>query len=107
LAGISALIDRLGTPVTRDDVMARMPELMLRFAFMDGNVPRSAAIHFLDEFERALSAYVADLRIDLERMNSKVSLHTGLLAFQSGIEGFEAQLSWAQRARIQLAEESR
>src|ERR1039458_8829965 len=31
----------------------------------------------------------------------------GLPAYQSGIEGFEAQLAWARRARARLAEEAR
>jgi|SRR5208282_335132 len=105
--GIAVLVEWLERPVTRDDVIWRMPEVMLRFAFMDTNVPRSTAIRFLGEFEQSLGAYVADLRIDLERMNSKMPINTGLLAFQSGIEGFEAQLSWARKARARLAEEAR
>ena len=84
-----------------------MPEVMLRFAFMDTNVPRSTAIRFLGDFEQLLAAYVGELRIDLERMSSKMPINTGLLAFQSGIEGFEAQLSWARDARARLAEEAR
>lgn len=106
-AGITVLVEWLERPVTRDDVLWRMPEVMLRFAFMDTNVPRSTALRFLSEFELALGAYVAELRIDLERMSSKVPINTGLLAFQSGIEGFEAQLSWARKARARLAEEAR
>ena len=106
-AGDAALIERLSLPVTRDDVIWRMQELMLRFAFMDGNVPRSTALRFLDEFEQAMGAYVADLRIDHKRMSSAMPLNTGLLAFQSGIEAMEAQLAWARRARSRLAEEAR
>lgn len=106
-AGIAVLIEWLERPVTRDDVLWRMPEVMLRFAFMDTNVPRATALRFLNEFELALGAYVAELRIDLERMSSKMPINTGLLAFQSGIEGFEAQLSWARKARVRLAEEAR
>jgi DNA-binding PadR family transcriptional regulator len=106
-AGQTVLVKWLEQPLTREDVVWRMQEVMLRFAFMDGNVPRSTAIRFLDEFEQALGAYVADLRIDHERMISKMPVHTGLLAFQSGIEGMEAQLGWARRARAQLAEEER
>lgn len=106
-AGEAALIEQLSLPVTRDEVIWHMPDLMLRFAFMDTNVPRTTALRFLNEFELALGAYVADLRIDLERMTTKMSLNTGLLAFQSGIEGFEAQLSWARKARALLAEEAR
>ncbi len=90
--------------VTRDDVIWRMPELMLRFAFMDGNVPRATTLRFLDQFEQALAAYVAELRIEFERSSSKMPLNTGLLAFESGIEGMEAQLGWARRARSRLME---
>ena len=106
-AGTAVLAEWLERPVTRDDVIWRMQEVMLRFAFMDANVPRSTAIRFLGEFEKALGAYVAELRVDLEHMNSKMPINTGLLAFQSGIEGFEAQLSWARKARARLAEEAR
>ncbi len=60
--GESVLMARLGLPVTREDVIWRMPELMLRFALMDGNAPRSTALRFLEEFEQALGTYVADLR---------------------------------------------
>jgi len=106
-AGKTVLVEWLERPVTRDDVIWRMPEVMLRFAFMDTNAPRSTAIRFLSEFDQALGTYVAELRIDLERMSSKMPINTGLLAFQSGIEGFEAQLSWARKARARLAEEAR
>src|SRR5208282_1930426 len=40
-SGSDALITWLNQPVTRDDVILRVSELMLRFAFMDGNVPRT------------------------------------------------------------------
>jgi DNA-binding PadR family transcriptional regulator len=93
-------------PVSREDVMWRLPELMLRFAYMDGHVPRSAACRFLGDFARELAGYVAELRTQLEAMQSKAALHTGVLAFESGILAMEAQLEWAQRARARLTEES-
>jgi len=102
--GDAALIAWLNRPVTRDDLIWRNPELILRFAFMDGNVPRSTALRFLDQFEQALGVYVAELRAEFQRMISAIPINTGLLAFQSGIEGMEAQLAWARRVRSQLAE---
>ncbi|MGA2169928.1 MAG: PadR family transcriptional regulator [Terracidiphilus sp.] len=105
--GESSLVAWLERPVTREDVIWRLPELMLRFAFMDGNVPRSAALRFLGDFEQALAAYAGELRADFERISSQMPLSTGLLAFQSGIEGFEAQLSWVRQARARLAEDAR
>jgi DNA-binding PadR family transcriptional regulator len=106
-AGRETLVARISLPVTRQDVIWQLPELMLRFAFMDGNVPRATAIRFLTDFERELGGYVEELRGQWEQMGSLVSIHTGVLAFQSGIEGFEAQLEWARRSRALLAEEPR
>jgi len=103
-AGLKALVAWIGEPVTRDEVVLREAALMLRFAYMDGNVPRSVACRFLADFEREKAAYVAELRAQFEEMRSKFPLHTGVLAFQSGIEQMEAQLSWARSARARLAE---
>jgi DNA-binding PadR family transcriptional regulator len=104
--GTAALNEWLSRNLSHDDVVLRLQELMLRFAFMDGNVPRSTAIRFLEQFERELGNYFEELRGQYEQMRSSYPINTGLLAFQSGIEGFEAQLSWARRARLQLAEGS-
>lgn len=106
-SGAGALVAWLSQPVTRDDVVWRLAELMLRFAFMDGNVPRSTAILFLDQFEEGLNSYVGELRGDFERSSSLMPLNTGLLAFQSGIESMESQLSWARRTRLRLVENAK
>jgi hypothetical protein len=101
-AGKEALVTWLDKQVTRDDVVLRVGELMLRFAFMDGNVPRATTIRFLADFERERAIYVAESRAKLEEMRSKAGLHTGVLAYEAGIEGMEAQVSWARRAREQF-----
>ena len=105
--GVTALVDWLSRDVSREDVLFRVSELMLRFAFMDGNVPRSTTIRFLEQFERELSIYAGELRARFERDSSKGTVHTGLLAFQHGVEAMEAQLSWAQKARHRLEEDVR
>ena len=88
--------------MTREDVALRLAEVMLRFSFMDGNVPRSTAIRFLDDYARELGEYLEGLRPQWEAMYKLAPLHTGVLAFQSGIEGMEAQLDWARRTRALL-----
>jgi DNA-binding PadR family transcriptional regulator len=100
--GKEELVAWLSQPVTRDDVIFRLSELMLRFAFMDGNVPRPTTIRFLRDFEREMGIYAAESRGKLEEMRSKVTLHTGVLAYESGIEGMELQVSWARRSRERL-----
>jgi DNA-binding PadR family transcriptional regulator len=102
--GESLLVAWLEQPVTRQGVIWQLPELMLRFAFMDGNVPRSTTRRFLAQLEQELASYAGELRVQFERSLSEISLNTGLLAFQSGVEGFEAQLAWARQARAHLEE---
>src|SRR5580692_6079702 len=70
-AGKQALVAWLSQPVTRDDVVLRVSELMLRFAFMDGNVPRALTIQFLTDLEREKAAHAADQRASLDQMRSK------------------------------------
>ena len=103
-AGKDALIVWLEQELTREDVMLRIAELLLRFAFMDGNVPRSTTIRFLDQFSRELGIYAGQLRAQFEQSSARTPLHTGLLAFELGIKGMETQLAWAQEARARLAE---
>jgi len=105
--GKEALVAWLSQPVTPDDVNLRVSELMLRFAFMDGNVPRAVTIRFLRDFERERAGYAAESRGKLEDMRSKAGLHTGVLAYESGIEGMETQVAWARRAREQLEQAMR
>jgi DNA-binding PadR family transcriptional regulator len=101
-AGKEALVAWVNQPITQDDAVLRVSEIMLRFSMMDGCVPRSTAIQFLADFEREKAIHAAESRVKLEEMRSKIGLHTGVLAYESGIEGMEAQVSWARRAREQL-----
>jgi DNA-binding PadR family transcriptional regulator len=100
--GKEALIAWLSQPITRDDVIHHVSELMLRFAFMDGNVPRAVTIQFLSDFEREQAVYAAESRGKLEEMRSKFPVHTGVLAYEAGIEGMELRVSWARRSRERL-----
>jgi DNA-binding PadR family transcriptional regulator len=104
--GREALVAWLERHVTVDDVANRLSELMLRFAMMDGSVPRTTTIRFLSEFEGQMAIHAADSRAKLEEMRSKAGLHTGVLAYEAGIEGMERQVSWAQRTRKRLEEGS-
>src|SRR5215472_11327892 len=60
--GTAALIAWLEGPVTHDDVIWRLDQTLLRFAFLDGNVKRPVTLNFLEQFERELAPYVRELR---------------------------------------------
>ncbi len=105
--GKAALVAWLEKPVTREDVTLRFAELLLRFAMMDGNVPRTTTVRFLDQFLKELGIYAGELRAQFEETSTRTPLHTGLLAFESGIRGMETQLAWAQEARARLGKDLR
>jgi DNA-binding PadR family transcriptional regulator len=95
--GVSALKKWLSQPVTVEDVIRGMDELMLRFAFMDPVLGRSASREFLSALERELKSYVPTLRQYLKSEQSKMPT-SGRLALESGIRGYEARLRWVRDA---------
>jgi DNA-binding PadR family transcriptional regulator len=102
VSGKKALSDWLQKPVTREDVIWHLDQLMLRFAFLDGNVPRRTTLEFISSFERELDSYIRELRNYARSSGMTETTDTGTLAFQFGIESYEANLSWARRVRKQL-----
>ena len=103
--GKAALVAWLEQEVSPQDVNERLAELLLRFAFMDGNIPRSATVRFLDQLIQGLTERLDKMHTQFRDMSCKVApLHTGLLAFELGIKSMEAQLAWAQGVRARLGE---
>jgi DNA-binding PadR family transcriptional regulator len=96
-AGRRALAAWVGQPLTRADVVWRMDELALRFAFMEQTHTPARALRFLADLEREVRAYLAELRRYRASAAPAMS-RTGLLAFDSGVAGYEGQARWAQVA---------
>lgn len=105
--GATALIAWLQEPVTREDVIWRLDQTMLRFAFLDGNVKRPVTLNFLEQFERGLATYVGELREHEKAFTPETRRSTGYLAFQSGVESYHARLTWLRRVHKQFLEVSR
>jgi DNA-binding PadR family transcriptional regulator len=105
-AGKRALIDWLSQHLTREDIVHRQEELMLRFAFLDGNVERDVTLRFVDQMIAALEEYVKELREYFKKVGPGIMLDTGRLAFESGIQSYESSLSWARSARKKLDKQS-
>jgi DNA-binding PadR family transcriptional regulator len=103
--GKAALVAWLEVPASRERVRFQQPALMLRFAFMDGNVQRTTVLRFLEDFERELSAYTTELRVTFEAMRKQFPNLTGVFALQSGIVSMEAQTAWARETHALLTEE--
>jgi DNA-binding PadR family transcriptional regulator len=105
-AGKRAFVEWLVGTIMRDDVLYRLDELMLRFAFLDGNVEREKTLTFLDELEAGLDSYVKELRLFYKKFGAGIGQETGQLAFESGIQSYEASLNWARSARKRLERQS-
>ncbi len=99
--GRTVLKEHLSQPVTKEDVIWHMDDLMMRFAFMDGVVGREMAVRFLRDFAARIDAHVADLRGYFESARSILPA-CGRLAMENGIQGYEMNAQWARRAIQEL-----
>lgn len=97
-AGIRELKQWLALPPSRDEVMRRMEELSLRFAFMDQVMGQNASVQFLRAMERELEAYVPSLHEYLAAAKSQMPL-SARLVLENGVRGYESQLRWTREAR--------
>ena len=103
-AGTRAFIAWLRQPVSRDDIIWRLDELILRFAFLDGNVERRDSRRFLEEFEDNLTAYIQELRQFEKDFDPKVRSTTGYFAFKNGVDSYQTHLQWVRQVRKEFAE---
>ncbi len=99
--GREVLKGHLSQPVTEEDVIWHMDDLMMRFAFMDGVVGREETLRFLREFAARIDAHVADLRRYFEGARSILPA-CGRLAMENGIQNYEMNAQWARRAIQEL-----
>jgi DNA-binding PadR family transcriptional regulator len=104
--GLAAFKVWLKQPVTRDDVIRRSAELMLRFAFLDGTLGAETTLRFLSEFAEELQGYVKELQKYLQSHASEMPL-SGRLALECGIEEYAVRLRWARSSAVLYEERKR
>ena len=94
--GDEALNNELDAAVTRDDLIWRYDQLMLRFAFMERR-GLARVLRFLEELLTEIDAYVTHLEDVREQMTGQTTV-CGRLALEQGIEGYRANARWARSA---------
>ena len=99
--GLKTLTQHLSQPVTPEDIIWHMDDLMMRFAFMDGIVGRDETIRFLRDFATQIDAHVADLRRYFDGAR-EILPACGKLAMENGIQSYEMNAQWARRAVEEL-----
>src|SRR5262249_30953302 len=96
--GKKALERWLTQPIKADDVLRRMPELFLRFSFLEDSLGPRACESFLESLALALQLHIRMLQEHLRSNEAKMS-RSARLALRSGIMGNEYQAAWAKIAR--------
>ena len=81
--------------VTRDDIVRRQGDLMLRFAFLEKELGADAAIGFLKDLRQQVAGYIPELKNFLQSRQKEMPL-SAMLALDSGIRSYQALLEWAQ-----------
>jgi len=104
-SGLKVLRRHLSKPVTRDDIIWHMDDLMMRFAFMDPLVGRETTLRFLHDFASEIDVHAAGLRGYLDSVRD-IMPPCGRLAMENGIQGYEMNGQWARRAIEELKRES-
>jgi hypothetical protein len=102
--GLDVLKKHLLQTVTKDDVVWRMDDLMLRFAFMEDVAGRECALKFLEEFLAETKSHLCTLRQYHDQIKGTIPA-SGKLAMENGIDNYQMNVRWAQRAIKELAKD--
>ena len=100
--GLGVLKKHLLQTVTKDDVIWRMDDLMLRFAFMDDLAGRECTLKFLQEFLEETKSHLCTLRQYQVQIQGTIPA-CGRLAMEYGLNGYQMNVRWAQQAIKELA----
>ena len=94
--GVVELKKWISRPVVRADVVRKVDEVMLRFAFSEQAVGAPGSIRLLESFQAELAAYLPILHE--QRATQSDMPISGRLALDSGITGYECLLQWTKNA---------
>jgi DNA-binding PadR family transcriptional regulator len=93
--GRAALREWAAAPPTRDDVVAGVELLILRFVLVYSVLSPAAAITFLEELERQLVGYSAEVAAFLRA--AKPTMHLGAqCGVENGLRVFDAHVEWCR-----------
>jgi hypothetical protein len=95
--GVAELRAWVSQAVTRDDVVWRVGELMLRFSFMGSLVPDEVTRGFLEQLAAEIDGYRRSLEHHRSGMPSAGPPH-GRLAVDAGVANLRSLSQWAREA---------
>ncbi len=93
--GKEALKQRLSQPVTQDDIIWHMDDLLLRFAFIGDIIGRAGTVNFLKELLQQIESYIPFLEEHLGIARLEESPY-GAFAMEHGVETYKTTARWAR-----------
>jgi DNA-binding PadR family transcriptional regulator len=93
--GKEALRQRLSQPVTQDDIIWHMDDIMLRFAFIGDILGREETLNFLKELLQQIEDYIPFLEEHLGITSLEESPY-GAFAMEHGVETYKTTARWAR-----------
>jgi DNA-binding PadR family transcriptional regulator len=94
--GRKTLKELLAQPLTQKDIVWRLEEMILRFAFIGNILGRKQSIRFLTELAFQIDQYLPVLRKNLTIQRELQNINGGY-ALEQGIEKYKATARWARR----------
>jgi DNA-binding PadR family transcriptional regulator len=94
--GRKILKEILAQPLTQKDIVWRLEEMILRFAFIGNILGREQSIEFLTELAFQINQYLPVLRKNLTIQRELNNINGGY-ALEQGIEKYKATARWARR----------
>jgi hypothetical protein len=98
---MAAFKRHLSQPVTKDDIMWRMDDLMLRFSFVYEILGKERTLKFLKEFSSATESHIKALENEYRAMNKELSFG-GPRAFEQGIEVYRSTARWLTKVMREI-----
>ena len=98
--GEERLRRELTRPVTREDVIWGLDQLILRFPFLERLGPE-VVLRFLREFHAEVESYIPELEAYVETAGEHLP-PCARLALEHGIEGYRLEANWARRSIDEL-----
>lgn len=103
--GRKALKVMLSRSVTHEDIVWRLEEMVLRFAFIGDVLGRKQSLRFLKEFVLQIDDYLPILQENLEVQRGLKNVNSAY-ALEQGIMKYKATARWARRVIRDFERES-
>ena len=102
--GLETLKEMLVQPVTHQDIIWRLEEMILRFTFIGNLLGKEQSLRFLNELAFCIEEYVPTLQENIN-IQRKLKNINGAFAVEQGLAKYRTTARWARRVIRELENE--